>query len=82
MNRGVEVIFEQAATGGSIDGTEGVTHEEINFYDFNAIGHYSGSCPSTDKRTNGVISLQVGAYFAQCFPSTEDIIDPKWIILD
>ena len=81
-NRGAKLIFTQAATGGALDRTDGDTHAEIACYNYNARGHYSGSCPSTENCTNGVTSLQVGTSFTQCFPSTEDIIDPKLIILD
>ena len=81
-NRGAELSLTQAATGGALTGKDRVTHAKITCYSCNARGHYSGNCPSTDKRTNGITSLQVGAFLNQCFPSTEDIIDPNWIILD
>ena len=74
--------FAQAATGGALAGTDRVTHAKITCYNFNVIGHYSVNFPSTNRRTNGVTSLQFGASLNQCSPSTEDIIDPNWIILD
>ena len=80
-NRGVEVSFSQAATGGALAITDRVTYAKITCYNCNVRGHYSVSCPSTDKLTNVVTSLQVGVSFTQSFPSTEDIIDPNWIIL-
>ena len=81
-NRGAAVRFAQVATGGSLARTDGVTHDEITCYKCNTRGHYSGSCTSTDKRTNGITSLKVGASFTQCLSSPEDIIDPNWIILN
>ena len=74
-NRRAEVSSAQAEKGGVLARTDGVTHAKITCYNCNMRGHYSGSCKSTEKRTNGITSLQVGASFTQCFPSTEDIID-------
>ena len=81
-NRGAELSLTQAATGGALTGKDRVTHAKITCYNCNARKHYSGKCPSTNRRTNDVTSLQFSAFFTRCLPSTEDIIHPNWIILD
>ena len=73
--------FAQASTIGALAGKYRVAHAKITCYNYNARGYYSGNCPSTNRRTNGVTSLQVGTYFTHFFLSTEDIIYPDWIIL-
>ena len=67
------------AQRGSVSGTDGITHEDIECWQCHGHGHYQSNCPNGAVTSSGTTLVQHAYMMAQANASS---IDPAWILLD
>ena len=67
------------AKSGTVPGSNGLTHDEIECYNCHSIGHYASNCPDGTVSPSGTTLIQFAYMMAQ---ANGLCIDPAWILLD